>query len=808
MQRLALMILLLICCFSQPVAAKPQVEASVQAFLAAQPGPLKHFSEAGRSAATIIENNSLYYAISPRLLLALLETTNGLLSTPTPLPPTLAQPFSPLGPDGFAAQIEWASRELRAGLGPYDHPPVVHFTDGLTTELTLNQAPEGVAVQRLLAHGRTHAGWRQLVVRFNLVFTDYFQNELPPFPPPSVAIPTGPMTLLAPWPLGTRMVHLAYFDHVYPTVDSIDDGNDFVVNYLGRGNVQYNAHDGHDYFFPDQPVGTPILAAAAGRAFARTHRGNGVVIVHPNGYETIYWHLDSFAPMFAGLVDSEQGLEVAAGQFIGTSGASGFVAGTPHVHFEVRAGGRQVDPYGWYGPGADPCLAYAGCATSTWLWSAALAGSYDFTPPGAEVAQADSNAPEGTLTVNPPPDLLLLAHLDGTTVQQVGGGFAVADGLPAFVEGRYGKALRLRGETGLTFPSAPHIRPAAGTISLWVKVPEQFIPMRNGRHYLLATSANPNDDERIYTGTLALRHEIITDQTGATPQAFWSFWTTPQQGIDGRDELRIPDTLTPGWHHIAVTWDTAQQRKALYVDGVLGAVAEGVVLPSELGDVIQLGRFTYGATASGIALDDLAIFNRALGASEVAQIAQAQEPIAGSSERVRSPKLLLDTNAADAEGGIGAVQLGRDGVFEDPQPYYDAFRWSLPTQEGTYTIAVRYFDRAGNSTTVTQSITLDLPPRLSARLSYSDELYATLVVSTTDNAADLRMQLGATPNLDTVPWQPFSETIPWQWRTGLPHRIYLRLRDPNGQRSPIVEVREPYRVYVPVVNRSLGAGAR
>ncbi|NTW97749.1 MAG: peptidase M23, partial [Oscillochloris sp.] len=138
----------------------------VQEFLSQQPGPLKAYREGGRSAAAIIEGNSLYYGLSPRLHLALLEATAGLLSDPAPPDAALRQPFGPVGPDGFAAQIEWASRELRAGLGPYARPPIVRFTDGTTFTLTLDQAPEGVAVQRFLAQGRSAGQWRAAVDAF------------------------------------------------------------------------------------------------------------------------------------------------------------------------------------------------------------------------------------------------------------------------------------------------------------------------------------------------------------------------------------------------------------------------------------------------------------------------------------------------------------------------------------------------------------------------------------------------------------------------------------------------------------------
>ena len=159
-------------------ARQPGSSSGVQAFLDAQPGSLAAFSEDERSAATIIESAALYYGLSPRLHLALLQATAALLSDPAPPEQALLHPFGPAGPPGFAAQIDWASRELRAGLGPYSRPPTLRFSDGLTLTLTLDQAPEGVAVQRFLARGRTAPEWRAAVARFGAAFEQYFNNEL------------------------------------------------------------------------------------------------------------------------------------------------------------------------------------------------------------------------------------------------------------------------------------------------------------------------------------------------------------------------------------------------------------------------------------------------------------------------------------------------------------------------------------------------------------------------------------------------------------------------------------------------------
>ena len=67
-----------------------------------------------------------------------------LLSDPSAPDDALRRPFGALGPDGFAAQVDWAARELRAGFGPYDRPPVVQFTDGTTLTLTYTEAGVGL----------------------------------------------------------------------------------------------------------------------------------------------------------------------------------------------------------------------------------------------------------------------------------------------------------------------------------------------------------------------------------------------------------------------------------------------------------------------------------------------------------------------------------------------------------------------------------------------------------------------------------------------------------------------------------------
>lgn len=87
------------------------------------------------------------------------------------------------------------------------------------------------------------------------------------------------------------------------------------------------------------PKGTPILAAQSGIVIYRgkDFRGFGrlVMIEHPDGWATLYGHLESF------LV--EEGQKVKMGDMIGTMGRTGRATGV-HLHFEIRRGRVAVDP--------------------------------------------------------------------------------------------------------------------------------------------------------------------------------------------------------------------------------------------------------------------------------------------------------------------------------------------------------------------------------------------------------------------------------------------------------------------------------
>lgn len=86
------------------------------------------------------------------------------------------------------------------------------------------------------------------------------------------------------------------------------------------------------------PVGTMVRASGGGvveQAGADPEYGNFVLIDHPSQYQSMYGHLSR--------IIATPGDTVQPGDVIGLSGNTGRST-APHLHFEVRHGGRSIDP--------------------------------------------------------------------------------------------------------------------------------------------------------------------------------------------------------------------------------------------------------------------------------------------------------------------------------------------------------------------------------------------------------------------------------------------------------------------------------
>lgn len=101
------------------------------------------------------------------------------------------------------------------------------------------------------------------------------------------------------------------------------------------GGLSGEFHGGIDF---KGAVGDPIYATGNGtveRCDTYGGYGNAVVLNHVNGYQSLYGHLTR--------VNVVQGQEVKAGDIIGFLGSTGRSTG-PHLHYEIRKDGQDIDP--------------------------------------------------------------------------------------------------------------------------------------------------------------------------------------------------------------------------------------------------------------------------------------------------------------------------------------------------------------------------------------------------------------------------------------------------------------------------------
>src|SRR5512138_56992 len=140
---------------------------------------------------------------------------------------------------------------------------------------------------------------------------------------------------------------------------------DYTISLSGSfGEVRKNHfHSGLD-IRTDGVTGKPVRAAADGYIsrinISPYGFGKSLYIQHPNGYTTVYAHLNSYAGKISTYAHAQQykqesfaidievpagALPVKKGDLIAFSGNSGS-SGGPHLHFEIRDGGTQdpMDP--------------------------------------------------------------------------------------------------------------------------------------------------------------------------------------------------------------------------------------------------------------------------------------------------------------------------------------------------------------------------------------------------------------------------------------------------------------------------------
>ena len=119
------------------------------------------------------------------------------------------------------------------------------------------------------------------------------------------------------------------------------DGARVEVPYGLRVDPRFKTKTKHQGVDIRAKAGAKVKAVYPGKvAFAEPFQGYGLLVIldHGGGYYSLYAHLGRF------LV--KKGDKVPQGKAIGTLGSTGSLKG-PYLYFEVRQGGRAVDPPKW-----------------------------------------------------------------------------------------------------------------------------------------------------------------------------------------------------------------------------------------------------------------------------------------------------------------------------------------------------------------------------------------------------------------------------------------------------------------------------
>ncbi|WP_129678350.1 peptidoglycan DD-metalloendopeptidase family protein [Candidatus Chloroploca sp. Khr17] len=348
--------------------------ATYQASLDGQPAPAAHVL----AVASLGEA----HALSPRVLLTLLELTTGLVRDPQPPPAVLEQPFGLTDPASasFEADLFAMGELLRRSFAAYDpaeapiltlgtgqryaRPPLPNAATYALEHALARLAPDAATFERYLGEGPGS---------FRGTFAVLFDDSA------LLALAVEPLQTVAPFlttPFSGSFRAGSFFDH-HPS-------KGVFRRFDGTSTGGYDGHEGTDY---PMSVGQTIIAAADGVvvdvAVDRQEAGvgqswcidypytpvTGMIIQHQvEGitYRTWYWHLES-----QGIATNPRtgqrfqlGDTIFRGEMVGRSGNTGCSTG-PHLHFGVQRSGVATDPYGWCGAGSDPYP-----TSSQVLWSA------------------------------------------------------------------------------------------------------------------------------------------------------------------------------------------------------------------------------------------------------------------------------------------------------------------------------------------------------------------------------------------------------------------------------------------------------
>jgi hypothetical protein len=236
---------------------------------------------------------------------------------------------------------------------------------------------------------------------------------------------------------------------------------------------------------------------------------------------------------------------------------------------------------------------------------------------GAVSARGPTNLPDGVSSmvvcrtpacVTPPFGMAAWYSMEGNGSDQVSGQIAAVSGQVTFPPGRVRQSARFQGGY-MAVPDGPALDQGLGdfSIDMWINIPAGQIGVQ-----AIVDKRSPVANN-VYGWVLFLQDKRLGLQLADG---------TPQNFLDGR-------TMSPGWHHIAVTVDRdSGQGVRFYVDGAVGAPFDPRQHAGNLdnGSATWFGRNQLSKVSSfGLEMDEVEFFHRVLGQSELKLIVDAAQ---------------------------------------------------------------------------------------------------------------------------------------------------------------------------------------
>ncbi len=326
---------------SRLVRAPGSRSFDVAAFVSQQPGYLSHavdtIDDAVFTGAQVVQRVALEYSVDPRLLLALLEFRNHLLTNPAPSQdqqdsPLNAPPYTNgIARKGLYLQLAWAADQLNSGYYGWNLRGLntITFADNTRILIARDLNAGSVGVQYFLSLTDDYPTWQQQVneAGFYQTYVHYFGDPFADAVDPVVPDDLQQPALVFPFPQGQTW----YFTGG-PHGGWGDGGAWAAVDFAPPDDLTNKTSS----CFLSEFYAT----AVAPGVIARTDTGTVILDLDGDGDESTGWTI--LYLHMAAQDRVQQGTTVQAGDNIGHPSCEGGVSTGTHVHIARRYNGEWI----------------------------------------------------------------------------------------------------------------------------------------------------------------------------------------------------------------------------------------------------------------------------------------------------------------------------------------------------------------------------------------------------------------------------------------------------------------------------------